>query len=97
MVLHVVQSMQSTPERYSMQCMSEYNYLANRLEIAGKATPSPAPMMPLDTSKGTSIRPISAAVGVKTVKRDQSTTPAPRTTFDEYLVATYPPALTPWM
>ena len=78
-----------------MQCMitsEEDDYLANRFEIAGKATPSPAPMMPLESSKGTSIKPKSAAVGVKTVNRDQSTTPAPSTTFEEYLVATYPPA-----
>lgn len=89
--------MQSERERYIMQCMSEDGYLANRFEIAGKATPSPAPMMPLEISKGTSIKPISAAVGVKTVNRDHSTTPAPRTTFDEYLVATYPPAFPHWM
>lgn len=63
-------------------------YLENRFEIAGKATPSPAPMMPLESSKGSNMRPMSAAVGVKTVNRDHSTTPAPSTTFEEYLVAT---------
>ena len=67
-------------------------YLENKFEMAGKATPSPAPMMPLDRSRGTSMKPRSAAVGVKTVKRDHSTTPAPSTTLEEYLVAIYPPA-----
>ena len=49
-------------------------------------------MMPLEISKGTSMKPKPAAVGVKIVNRDQSTTPAPSTTLEEYLVATYPPA-----
>lgn len=38
-----------------------------------------------------SMKPSLAAVGVKIVKRDQSTTPAPKTCLEEYLVATYPP------
>lgn len=59
--------------------------------MAGKATPSPAPMMPLDSSRGMSMKPSSAAVGVKIVNKDQSTTPPPSTIFEEYLVAMYPP------
>lgn len=63
-------------------------YFENRFEMAGNATPSPAPMIALEIRSGTSISPKSAAVGVKMVKSDQSTTPPPNTTFEEYLVAT---------
>ena len=59
--------------------------------MAGKATPSPAPMMPLDIRRGMSMKPSSAAVGVKIVNKDQSTTPPPSTILEEYLVAMYPP------
>lgn len=63
-------------------------HLANRLEIAGNATPSPAPIMPLEMQRGINMYPRSAAVGVNTVKRDHRTTPPPSTTLEEYLVAT---------
>ena len=63
-------------------------HFENRFEMAGKATPSPAPMIPLDTRRGMSMKPSLAAVGVNIVKRDHSTTPAPNTTLEEYFVAT---------
>ena len=62
-------------------------HLENRLEIAGNATPSPAPIIPLEIIKGISMKPRSAAVGVKTVNKDHNTTPPPSTTLEEYFVA----------
>lgn len=63
-------------------------HLENKLEMAGNATPSPAPMMLLDMQRGINMKPRSAAVGVKIVNKDHRTTPAPRTIFEEYFVAT---------
>ncbi len=63
-------------------------HLENKLEMAGNATPSPAPIMLLDMQRGINMKPRSAAVGVKIVNKDHRTTPAPRTIFEEYFVAT---------
>lgn len=63
-------------------------HLENKLEMAGNATPSPAPIMLLDMQRGINMKPRSAAVGVNIVNKDHRTTPAPRTIFEEYFVAT---------
>ena len=78
----------STPLEVMLHSLLCDAHLENKLEMAGNATPSPAPIMLLDMQRGINMKPRSAAVGVKIVNKDHRTTPAPRTIFEEYFVAT---------